>query len=103
MVQHRRLRGYLQRNQSTAFGQEHGFGDINNYEQFARRVPLADYDSLQRWIERIVTGEPKVLCWEPVTHLIPTSGTTGGRKLIPFTAGLQREFNAAIGPWLFDL
>jgi len=44
-----------------------------------------------------------VLTAEPVTHLIPTSGSTGARKLIPFTAGLQREFNAAIGSWLVDL
>jgi hypothetical protein len=35
--------------------------------------------------------------------LIPTSGSTGGRKLIPFTRGLQGEFGAAIGPWLVDL
>jgi hypothetical protein len=54
-------------------------------------------------VERIRRGELNVLTREPVKHLVPTSGSTGARKLIPFTAGLQSEFNAAIGPWLLDL
>lgn len=97
------LQRQLRRNADSAFGRAHGFAGINNYEEFARRVPLADYDAFAPWIERIRRGEPKVLTREAVTHLIPTSGTTSGRKLIPFTADLQREFNAAIGPWLVDL
>src|SRR6202007_3158193 len=68
-----------------------------------RRVPLAEYEALVPWIERIKRGEANVLTQEPVTHLVPTSGSTGARKLIPFTTGLQCEFNAAIGPWLVDL
>lgn len=44
-----------------------------------------------------------MLTTERVTHLIPTSGSTGARKLIPFTAGLQQQFNRAIGPWMVDL
>jgi hypothetical protein len=35
--------------------------------------------------------------------LIPTSGSTGARKLIPFTAGLQQQFDRAISPWMADL
>ncbi|EEF61888.1 GH3 auxin-responsive promoter [Pedosphaera parvula Ellin514] len=87
----------------TAFGKAHGFQDIQSYTDFAEKVPLTDYDALLPWIDRIRQGEQCVLTNEPVTHLVPTSGTTGARKLIPFTKGLQREFNAAIGPWLIDL
>ena len=72
-------------------------------KNFAKRVPLMDYEDFEPWIERIRRGEANVLTREPVTRLVPTSGSTGARKLIPFTAGLQREFNAAIGPWLIDL
>ncbi|MEO5802528.1 MAG: GH3 auxin-responsive promoter family protein, partial [Verrucomicrobiota bacterium] len=50
-----------------------------------------------------VRGEQRILTSEPVTRLIPTSGSTRARKLIPFTASLQREFNAAIAPWISDL
>ncbi len=103
IVQEYKLRRYLEHSAHTAFGKAHGFNTIRNYEEFAQRVPLADYDSFTPWIARVRRGETNVLTHERVTHLIPTSGSTGARKLIPFTAGLQREFDAAIGAWLIDL
>jgi len=102
-AQERKLRAYLEGNTNTAFGKAHCFDTIRTYEEFARRVPLADYESLEPWIARIRRGEVNVLTAQPATHLVPTSGSSGARKLIPFTDGLQREFNAAIGPWLVDL
>lgn len=102
-TQRRLLDRALARDANCAYGRAHGFSGIRTYEEFARRVPLADYADQEPWIDRIVGGEEHVLTWEPVTHLVPTSGSTGPRKLIPFTAGLQREFNAAIGPWVADL
>jgi hypothetical protein len=102
-AQHQRLRHLLARNSNTAFGKAHAFDRISNYEEFARRVPLVDYAGVESWVDRIRRGEKSILTAETVTHLVPTSGSTGARKLIPFTAGLQREFNAAIGPWLTDL
>jgi hypothetical protein len=103
LAQRRKLRNLVTQNANTAFGKAHGFDQIRSYEDFTRHVPLSDYSDLEPWIDRIRGGEKNVLTREPITHLIPTSGSTGGRKLIPFTAGLQREFNAAIGPWLVDL
>ncbi len=96
VVQQRKLRACLGRNARTAFGKTHGFDGIRSYDEFTRRVPLADYDSFEPWIQRIRGGETNVLTHEQVTHLVPTSGSTGARKLIPFTAGSQHEFNAAI-------
>jgi hypothetical protein len=93
----------VRRNASTAYGQAHGFQTIRNHVDFAQRVPVVDYEGLEPWIGRIGRGEPNVLTADRVTHLIPTSGTSAGRKLIPFTAALQREFNQAIAPWIFDL
>ncbi len=97
------LRGYLARNADTAFGKTHGFVGIKTYEEFARQVPLNDYDDLKPWLERIMRGESGVLTSELVTHLVPTSGLSGAHKLIPFTATLQREFNRAIGAWIANL
>lgn len=97
------LRGHLERNANCEFARRHKLASVCNYEDFARRVPLADYEQHEPWIDRIQRGEPRVLTSEPVTHLIPTSGSTGSRKLIPFTTGLQRDFNRAIGPWICDL
>jgi hypothetical protein len=102
-AQMRLLKDYLAANADTGFGRRHGFSEIKTYEEFARRVPLAGYDDLEPWIKRIQSGENRVLTAEPVTRLVPTSGSTGARKLIPFTTGLQREFNRAIGAWITDL
>jgi hypothetical protein len=97
------LQTLLECNEQTAFGRAHDFKSIRSYQEFAQRVPLMDYEELEPWIAVVRHGESNVLTREPVTHLVPTSGSSGARKLIPFTAGLQREFNAAIGPWLCDL
>jgi hypothetical protein len=102
-TQLRLLQCHLYENRDCAYGKAHGFDSISNYEQFAKGVPLSDYDSLEPWIDRIVNGEPRVLTRQPVSHLVPTSGSSGPRKLIPFTVGLQNEFNRAIGPWIVDL
>lgn len=103
VAQARWLRRHLQRHRDTAYGREHGLAALGNYQEFARRVPVVGYDELQPWIDRIRRGEPAVLTRDPVLRLMPTSGSTSARKLIPFTASLQSEFNAALGPWLFDL
>ena len=97
------LRRLLVCNSDCAYGRAHGFGEIKSYEEFTRRVPIVDYENVAPWIDRIRGGEPRALTNERVTHLIPTSGSTGARKLIPFTAGLQKEFNRAISPWMADL
>ena len=102
-TQRQLLRRTLTRNADSAFGRAHHFAEIKTYEDFASRVPLANYEDIEPWIERIVGGEKRVLTTEPVTRLIPTSGSTSARKLIPFTEGLQRQFNAAISPWIADL
>ena len=102
-AQRQNLCRLLARNAGSAYGSEHSFGTIRSYEEFRGRVPIVDYAGLEPWIARIMRGERAVLTREPVTRLVPTSGSTGGRKLIPFTAGFQEELNAAIGPWLADL
>ncbi len=102
-AQNRLLRERLTRHAGSAYGKEYGFSKIRTYADFVENVPLIDYDDLAPWVERIRKGEGQILTDDPVSHLIPTSGSTSARKLIPFTSGLQRDFNAAIGPWMVDL
>ncbi|HWA25747.1 MAG TPA: GH3 auxin-responsive promoter family protein [Lacunisphaera sp.] len=97
------LRDLLRLNAASEFGRRHGFADIRTPAEFAARVPLATYEDLEPWIDRLRRGEPAVLTTDTVMHLVPTSGSSGARKLIPFTARLQREFDRAIGPWIADL
>ena len=102
-TQQRLLLESIARHADCAYGKNHGFGKIRTYAEFVQKVPLTEYDNLKPWIGRIRDGGQQVLTSDPVSHLIPTSGSSGARKLIPFTAGLQKEFNAAIGPWMVDL
>src|ERR1041385_5134467 len=102
-AQRSKLRSLIKHNANTAFGKTHGFEGIRSYKDFTERVPISDYSAFEPWIDRIRNGQKNVLTTEPVNYLIPTSGSTAARKLIPFTGGLQREFSAALGPWLEDL
>src|SRR5262245_53704715 len=79
-AQEQKLRSLIQRNANTAFGKAHGFHSIGNYVEFARHVPLRDYQALEPWVARIRRGEANVLTQDQVTHLVPTSGSTGARK-----------------------
>ena len=54
-------------------------------------------------ITRVAAGEERVLTSERVLLLEPTSGTTGGEKLIPYTAGLRRQFQRGVSAWMADL
>src|SRR5688500_8866952 len=101
--QARILAGYRRDNADTEFGRRHRFVDIRSAADYQAAVPLSDYDDCADDIRRIADGAPDVLTREPVRRLVPTGGSTGGEKLIPYTAGLVREFNRGIGPWVFDL
>lgn len=93
----------LRANARSQFASRYGLAGTDTYRTFASKTPLMESRELDPWVTRIIAGEPSVLTEEPVTHLIPTSGTSGAVKLIPFTRSLQREFSAAIGPWLWEL
>lgn len=97
------LNRLLRANAECAYGLAHGFDKIRNYAKFRDRVPIVDYADIEPWITRVMRGEQRVLTCDPVTRLVPTSGTTTGRKLIPYTTGLQREITAAVAPWMVDL
>lgn len=101
-VQTRRLTGYLHKNRNTAFGREHGFAGIDSVEKYRASVPLSDYTDFEPWINAIRSGRAGVLTEEPVLRLVPTSGSTRRGKLIPYTRGLMREFDAGIAPWLVN-
>ena len=97
------LREILAANSDSAFGRSHGFSTISNYHSFANRVPVSLYENYRQSIERICNGESNVLTSEPVKLLEPTSGTTDGRKLIPYTRSLRTQMQRAVSAWIGDL
>lgn len=71
--------------QNTAFGRDHDFLRIRNYDDFKARIPIRDYEELKPYFERTAQGEPDVLWPGKPLYLAKTSGTTSGAKYIPIT------------------
>lgn len=90
------LLSILAANRDTAFGRAHGFDRIQNVTEFQQRLPLTTYEDYEHEIARIAAGEPNVLTREPVLRLVPTSGSTSGEKLIPYTRSLAAQFQRGI-------
>ncbi len=81
----RKALGYLvKKARKTAFGKDHGFDEIESYEDFRERVPVREFDDyVDTYWQRIYAGESDV-CWPgKIPYLLRTGGTTSGMKLIP--------------------
>jgi hypothetical protein len=75
----------IKRGAATVFGQDHNFGAITSYEDFANQVPIRDYEELKPYVNRVVAGEPDILWPGKPIYFAKTSGTTSGAKYIPIT------------------
>jgi hypothetical protein len=69
----------------TAFGRDHDFAGIKNYEDFKARVPIGDYEDFRSYADRIKAGESDVSWVGKPKYFAKTSGTTSGVKYIPLT------------------
>ncbi len=83
--------GLIKTGAKTAFGQDHGFEGIRNYEDFKKRVPIRDYEQLKPYIDRVARGEENVLWPGKPAYLAKTSGTTSGIKYIPISKDSMPE------------
>ena len=80
----------------TAFGVDHDFVSINNYQDFVKRVPIRDYEALKPYVDRVVAGEEDILWKGKPLYFAKTSGTTSGAKYIPITKqSMPNHVNAA--------
>ena len=81
---------------NTAFGKEHHFEKIRNYDDFKKFVPIRDYEQFKPFIERIIRGENNVLWKGKPIYFAKTSGTTSGTKYIPVTKeSIPHQINSA--------
>ncbi len=84
-AQDRQFEALMRGARNTIFGKDHGFKEIKNHADFAKRVPLRDYEGLKDYVEMIKAGQRDVL-WKGVPkYFAKTSGTTSGVKYIPLT------------------
>ena len=79
------FRDLIQQAKDTTFGVDHHFDTIKTVEDFAKQVPIRDYEDLKPYIEKVVKGEENVLWKGKPLYFAKTSGTTSGAKYIPLT------------------
>lgn len=106
------LRRLVAANAHCAYGRDHGFSTATDYERFARAVPIASYETIEPYVNRVLAGEQQVLVGDPVVYLATSSGTTGRKKYVGIHSGfydetvawmaLERRFLEAAHPDLSD-
>ncbi|WP_395050969.1 GH3 auxin-responsive promoter family protein [Flavobacterium sp.] len=75
----------IQQAKNTQFGIDHHFEQIKTFEDFAKAVPVRDYEGLKSYVDKVVKGEKNVLWKGKPLYFAKTSGTTSGAKYIPLT------------------
>ncbi len=75
----------LYENKDTEYGKKYGFADIQTVEEYQKRVPVATYDDLAPYLERMMAGEKDILTAYSFNHFNETSGTVGVPKVVPMT------------------
>ena len=84
-TQEKVLKMLLKKAKNTAFGQDHGFAQIDNYEDFAKHVLIRDYEGLRPYLDKVVAGEADILLPGKPRYFSKTSGTTSGVNYIPIS------------------
>lgn len=97
------LMNCLGRNQDCCYGKQHHFEKIQSIQNYRKRVPLVRYDDLRPFIERIAQGKADILFRGRPIAFEQTGGSSGGNKLIPYTADSLVDFQRGILPWLGSL
>lgn len=83
-MQRRVLARLIKKGRQTLWGWEHGFDEIEDYEQFAQSSAINSYDDLKAYIDRMRHGEKNVLWPGQVRWYAKSSGTTNDKsKFIP--------------------
>lgn len=81
------LKDLIRSARKTEWGILHSYKQISNSDDFAREVPLTDYDVLKSWIERMIAGEKNILWPGSVKWFAKSSGTTNDKsKFIPVSS-----------------
>ncbi len=83
-VQEEWLGKLIDEGKNTEWGRKFGYDSIQTSDQFKKRVPIQDYDSLKNFIERMRQGEENILWPGEIKWFAKSSGTTSDKsKFIP--------------------
>ncbi len=83
-VQKELLNNLLEYAQDTEIGKKYHFSDIKLYKDFAEKVPIKQYESIEPLIERSRKGEQNIFWPTYIKWFAKSSGTTNAKsKFIP--------------------
>lgn len=92
------LSALLARNADCAYLQAHGAP--RTLAEFRARVPTVAYEDLQAtWWPRLAAEADVLFAGRPIAYE-RTGGSSGGSKLIPYSAQGLADFRAGVVPWL---
>jgi hypothetical protein len=93
----------IRKNRNTLYGKEHGFSSIKTVEDFQKKVPVNNYESLRPYIKKMMRGVGGVLTKEKAIFFGITSGTTSKPKFIPVTRRSRLQKSKVMSVWLYRL
>lgn len=98
---------YLQRllrwAHETSYGKKQAFSKINTPEAFKDAIPIQDAAEYEEALNHVFQGKHTHLLGSEILGFESTSGTTQGKRWIPYTAESLQDFRNAIFPWLYSL
>lgn len=99
-VQTELLHRILAAQQDTQFGRDHHFADVRTVADYRRNVPVAPYEYVAPYIEKVQKGDTRALLADPRVRMFAlTSGTTASRKLIPVTDAYLAVYRRGWNMW----
>jgi hypothetical protein len=99
-VQAELLSRILRAQADTQFGRDHGFATIGTVADFRARVPVAPYEYVAPYIDKVQRGDTRALLADRRVHMFAlTSGTTASRKLIPVTDAYLAAYRRGWNMW----
>ncbi|MCR5747358.1 MAG: GH3 auxin-responsive promoter family protein [Lachnospiraceae bacterium] len=93
------LKKLLKDNENTVYGKDHGFANIQSYEDYKKAVPLTVYDNYAPGIEQMLKSPVPINLFteHPVLFYATSSGSTGVPKNMPVTKNGLEFFSAYSG------
>jgi hypothetical protein len=100
-VQSRLLRRILEQTAETDFGRTHGLARVRTIHDLRKALPIAGYQRVAPYIERLKAGDTAALLPRGTRILMfaMTSGTTGEPKYIPVTASIMKAYREGWHVW----
>ena len=99
-VQSALLFDILHKQADTQFGRDHKFAAVTSVAEYRNNVPVAPYEYVAPYIEKVQNGDTRALLSDPrVLMFALTSGTTASRKLIPVTDAYLAAYKRGWNMW----